>query len=181
MLDVFDPYSLNELASCLERAEREVGQVFAALPAESFVARPAPDAWSPGEHLAYLVLSTRAVEQALAISRLLLWLRFGPSGRTSRRYVEVREWDEAALDRIRLPHPLLGKLAVRETLLFTLYHDRHHLDAVRCRTEEALPANSRGGVRSSSAGLRGSNGGRRRAAGKVVVVPARLVLWGAVA
>lgn len=190
MLDVFDPYSLDELASCLERAEREVAQLFAALPAERFVARPSPDAWSPGEHLAHLVLSTRAVERALAVPRLVLWLRFGPSGRASRRYVEVRdvyraalaaggratagylprpfpqtdadevqrvtlgrwsraasslvarvrEWDEAALDRIRLPHPLLGKLTVREILLFTLYHDRHHLDAVRRRTEAALPS-----------------------------------------
>lgn len=190
MLDVFDPYSLNELASCLERAGREVGAVFAAVPPGTFVARPIPDGWSPGEHLAHLVLATRAVERALAVPRLLLWLRFGPSGRTSRRYVEVRdayraalaaggratpafvprplpttdpadvqretlarwhragsslaarvrEWDEASLDRIRLPHPLLGKLTVREILLFTLCHDRHHLDAVRRRTEAALPA-----------------------------------------
>lgn len=43
MLDVFDPYSRNELASCLERAEREVGAVFAAVPPGTFVARPAPD------------------------------------------------------------------------------------------------------------------------------------------
>lgn len=190
MLDVFDPYSLDEVASCLQRAEREVRQVFAALPPERFVARPTPNAWSPGEHLSHLILSTLAVERALAVPRLVLWLRFGPSGRTSRRYVEVRdvyraalvaggratagfvprpfgvadprevqratlarwgragsslvvrvrEWNEAALDRIRLPHPLLGKLTVREILLFTLYHDRHHLDAVRRRPEAALPS-----------------------------------------
>ena len=35
-------------------------------------------------------------------------------------------WSEAALDRYRLPHPLLGRLTVREMLYFTLYHNAHH-------------------------------------------------------
>ena len=43
----------------------------------------------------------------------------------------LERWSESALDRWRLPHPLLGKLTVREMLLFTLYHNRHHLEGVR--------------------------------------------------
>lgn len=43
----------------------------------------------------------------------------------------LRGWSEWSLDRTRLPHPLLGKLTVREMLLFTLYHDLHHAEAVR--------------------------------------------------
>lgn len=39
-------------------------------------------------------------------------------------------WDDASLDRLRIPHPLLGKLTVREMLLFTLYHQRHHAQNV---------------------------------------------------
>lgn len=35
-------------------------------------------------------------------------------------------WSETAMDRYRLPHPLLGRLTVREMLLFTLYHYEHH-------------------------------------------------------
>lgn len=35
-------------------------------------------------------------------------------------------WSERALDRYRLPHPLLGKLTSREMLLFTLFHTSHH-------------------------------------------------------
>lgn len=35
-------------------------------------------------------------------------------------------WSEGDLDKHRLPHPLLGKLTVREMLFFTLYHIRHH-------------------------------------------------------
>ena len=40
-------------------------------------------------------------------------------------------WDEASLDRVRFPHPILGKLTVREMLFFTLYHDLHHAAAIR--------------------------------------------------
>jgi hypothetical protein len=38
----------------------------------------------------------------------------------------VLRWDEGALDTYRLPHPLIGKLTVREMLLFTVYHTRLH-------------------------------------------------------
>ena len=42
----------------------------------------------------------------------------------------AKAWDEAALDRGRLPHPLLGPLTVREMLAFTVYHTEHHLRRV---------------------------------------------------
>lgn len=45
----------------------------------------------------------------------------------------VAQWPEAALDARRLPHPLLGPLTVREMLLFTVYHNRHHLENVQRR------------------------------------------------
>jgi hypothetical protein len=38
----------------------------------------------------------------------------------------VAGWSETALDRLRLPHPALGMLTVREMLFFTLYHNLHH-------------------------------------------------------
>lgn len=38
----------------------------------------------------------------------------------------VEAWSEADLERYRLPHPLLGKLTVREMLLFTVQHLAHH-------------------------------------------------------
>ncbi|MEM7356368.1 MAG: DinB family protein, partial [Acidobacteriota bacterium] len=44
---------------------------------------------------------------------------------------ELGKWSEAALDKHRLPHPLLGKLTVREMLFFTHFHDLHHIAAVR--------------------------------------------------
>ena len=45
----------------------------------------------------------------------------------------IRGWDEASLDRYRLPHPLLGKLTVREMLYFTLFHLAHHAEIVAGR------------------------------------------------
>lgn len=47
--------------------------------------------------------------------------------------VLIGRWPERALDRRRLPHPLLGPLTVREMLEFTLYHNRHHVEVVRRR------------------------------------------------
>ncbi len=42
-------------------------------------------------------------------------------------------WPEKALDRYRLPHPLIGKLTLREMLFFTLYHNAHHARRIRER------------------------------------------------
>ncbi len=36
------------------------------------------------------------------------------------------KWKEEDLDNYLLPHPLLGKLTVREMLFFTAYHTTHH-------------------------------------------------------
>jgi hypothetical protein len=46
---------------------------------------------------------------------------------------QVSRWPDGALDRRQLPHPLLGALTVREMLLFTLYHNRHHFEGVQRR------------------------------------------------
>lgn len=39
-------------------------------------------------------------------------------------------FSESELDRYVLPHPLLGKLTLREMLLFTIYHVQHHQSAL---------------------------------------------------
>lgn len=45
----------------------------------------------------------------------------------------IARWTDDSLDRFQLPHPLLGKLTVREMLFFTLYHQRHHRDVIERR------------------------------------------------
>jgi hypothetical protein len=38
----------------------------------------------------------------------------------------VEKWDESELDRYLLPHPLIGKLTIREMIFFTIYHNLRH-------------------------------------------------------
>ena len=38
----------------------------------------------------------------------------------------AEKWQEADLDWYQLPHPLLGKLTIREMLYFTIYHNLRH-------------------------------------------------------
>ena len=66
-----------------------------------------------------------AGNRAEALAR---WARAG-----GRLRAALEGWSEERLDRVRLPHPLLGLLTVREMLFFTLYHDRHHIEATRSR------------------------------------------------
>lgn len=40
-------------------------------------------------------------------------------------------WEDADLDKARVPHPLLGKFTIRELLFFTLYHNMHHMNDAR--------------------------------------------------
>lgn len=48
----------------------------------------------------------------------------------------IGRWSRADVDRLQLPHPILGKLTVREMLMFTLYHNQHHLYVVARRRGE---------------------------------------------
>jgi len=38
----------------------------------------------------------------------------------------VEKWDDKELDDYLLPHPILGKLTIREMLFFTIYHNLRH-------------------------------------------------------
>jgi hypothetical protein len=42
-------------------------------------------------------------------------------------------WDEDAMERHALQHPIMGALTVREMLLFFVVHERHHLRSVQER------------------------------------------------
>lgn len=72
------------------------------------------------------------VSPALAAERradlLARWARANAALRSA-----LEPWSEADLERVRMPHPILGKLTVREMLFFTLYHNGHHVEAARRR------------------------------------------------
>lgn len=41
------------------------------------------------------------------------------------------KWKESDLSQYILPHPLLGKLTIREMTMFTSFHTEHHLDILK--------------------------------------------------
>ena len=45
----------------------------------------------------------------------------------------LSSWSESKLDTYLLPHPLLGKLTLREMLFFSVYHIEHHLKLLEGR------------------------------------------------
>lgn len=52
-----------------------------------------------------------------------------------RLLVQIDQWKEEDLDKYQLPHPLLGKMTVREMLYFTIYHNQHHLETLQQREQ----------------------------------------------
>ena len=46
-----------------------------------------------------------------------------------------KKWDEKDLDAYLMPHPLMGKLMTREMLFFAIFHNYHHLKAMKDRYE----------------------------------------------
>jgi hypothetical protein len=51
---------------------------------------------------------------------------------------QTKSFSEQDLDAYILPHPLLGKLTIREMLYFTAYHVLHHLDSVQKLKSEVV-------------------------------------------
>lgn len=45
----------------------------------------------------------------------------------------ISQWPEKKMSQLLLPHPLLGKLTIREMLCFTVYHTEHHYKILESR------------------------------------------------
>ena len=48
---------------------------------------------------------------------------------------KINRQNEKVLDLYILPHPLLGKLTLREMLFFTIHHNEHHLESLKNRSQ----------------------------------------------
>ena len=46
---------------------------------------------------------------------------------------KMNQHSDNALDRYRLPHPILGKVTLRELASFTSFHTKHHLELLRSK------------------------------------------------
>lgn len=55
------------------------------------------------------------------------------------KYLEALElnWTDGQLDQYLAPHPLLGKITLRELCYFTIYHTGHHLNTIRKNIPES--------------------------------------------
>lgn len=58
-------------------------------------------------------------------------------GQKYRLKEKLRSWTESDLDKYRLPHPMLGKLTVRETLYLMAHHNEHHLEKLKYQEQHA--------------------------------------------
>lgn len=45
----------------------------------------------------------------------------------------LAKWSERSLDRVLLPHPILGRIPAREIIMFGIYHNYHHIAAAKTR------------------------------------------------
>lgn len=138
-----DTFSLNagsstgpEIQSALRALHQESVVSWAALDTRTFLA-PIGDAWSPAGNVRHLTsrCTARPVPSDPDVARARIMDLHASSVATL--CAAITRWPEPALDAHRLPHPLIGRLTVREMLLFTLYHNRHHLENVQRRFASA--------------------------------------------
>jgi len=56
----------------------------------------------------------------------------------NQQYLESLDlrWKDQQLDQYIAPHPLLGKITLRELCYFTIYHTEHHLNIIKSRLAE---------------------------------------------
>jgi hypothetical protein len=47
-----------------------------------------------------------------------------------------KKWKDEQLDKYIAPHPLLGKITLRELCYFTIFHTQHHLNTIKERLTE---------------------------------------------
>ncbi len=93
-----------------EVRERYLARLAAGVTAGRFTPRPLGSSDQTEEHRGSLMAALDQVSVDLASA--------------------ISGWGEWPLDRLRLPHPALGRLTVREMLFFTLYHNFHHVQNV---------------------------------------------------
>ena len=51
---------------------------------------------------------------------------------------KIEKQSESDLDKYILPHPLLGKVTLREMLYFTIHHNEHHLELLKNRMVQII-------------------------------------------
>ena len=134
------------LVEKVRAAMADLGAAAAAVPAERFAERPAPEEWSGNEVMAHVVAADlyfgggvvgvldgqppiprsggRGIEGA-PVRAAEAWYQILAEQREA-LFARVLAADPAAAPEARIEHPAFGPLSWRETLLFTRLHDLDH-------------------------------------------------------
>ena len=83
---------------------------------------------APPEFVPPRVVDALTPSPQLQMDLLARWASVNGRLRTA-----LQSWDERSLDRLRLPHPLLGRITAREMACFAVYHAHHHITAAQRR------------------------------------------------
>jgi uncharacterized damage-inducible protein DinB len=79
--------------------------------------------------------SGRYLPKAKFTKKLTLLQKWQKENEKYREALELK-WRDEQLDHYIAPHPLLGKLTLRELCYFTIYHTEHHLNIIKTRLTE---------------------------------------------
>ena len=104
-------------------ASRKTGEVV-----EGYLGKLASGAGASGAYLPASAAEQTSVAQEKLIERFL------EAGKDLEK--GLRGWRDTDLDIYRLPHPLIGKLTVREMVAWSLYHGHHHRARIHERSEQ---------------------------------------------
>jgi hypothetical protein len=177
MINIHTTPDKVELKAALRNSFSEVVHAVNLMPNEIYATPIYFGKWSPEQHLGHLWLSTKPINQAMGMPKLILKAQFGTNNREEKTYDQLYwkyknglqqsqfkapakfefspsqqvqkkaliskfndelqqlikytdNWSEQDLTKYILPHPALGKMSVREMLMFTDIHTRHHLEAI---------------------------------------------------
>lgn len=79
--------------------------------------------------------SGRYLPRTTFTKKLTLIQKWQKENEKYREALELK-WSDEQLDHYIAPHPLLGKLTLRELCYFTIYHTEHHLNIIKARLTE---------------------------------------------
>ena len=81
--------------------------------------------------------SGRYLPKTKFTKKLTLIQKWQKANETYLEAIELK-WNDEQLDIYIAPHPLLGKLTLRELCHFTIYHTEHHLSIIKARLTEQI-------------------------------------------
>ena len=144
----------DEILDILETKHQELFSWLENQPQENWVLGPEKK-WSTSQHIQHLADSLQLLNKALSYPRFFLKYKFGICNRESRDYntivklnkptlkekkrlitklqiqqkklqYKTKKISEKNLDSLVIPHPIMGKMTIREIIMWTVYHTEHH-------------------------------------------------------